>query len=114
MKSFTGTIRLFLFTLRRERVHGIVWLLSLMFTTVSVALTFEHLYDTETEIEALKQIILNPAITAMVGQTYVINHYATDMMMANQMLLFTMIAVAIMNILLLFIIKVSNDKSVSL
>lgn len=100
MKSFTGTIRLFLFTLRRERVHGIVWLLSLMFTTVSVALTFEHLYDTETEIEALKQIILNPAITAMVGQPYGINHYATDTMMAHQMLLFTMIAVAIMNILL--------------
>src|SRR5690625_5638979 len=36
----------------------------------------------------------------MVGQPYGINHYATDTMMAHQMLLFTMIAVAIMNILL--------------
>ncbi len=40
----------------------------------------------------------NPAMVAMVGPVYGAEHYREGQMMANEMLLFTVIAVVIMNI----------------
>lgn len=99
-KRFTNTFKIFRFYIRRDRWSTLIWLLSVPFVTGAVALTFEHIYGTEAEREAIKEIILNPAITAMVGPAYGIDHYMTSTMMSHQMLLFTMIAVAIMNIII--------------
>lgn len=99
-KSLMNTRLLFFFYIRRERLSLVIWILALAGTTAAVAISFEELYATEAEIEALKHIISNPAITAMVGPAFGLDHYTLGAMMSHQMLLFTILAVAIMNIVM--------------
>src|SRR5690625_5655530 len=58
-----------------------------------------ELYTSDVERQALAETMRSPAIAAMVGQGYGLDHYTNGAMMAHQMLLFTGIAVAIMSIL---------------
>lgn len=95
-----GTRLLLSFYLRRERLSLILWILGIAGSTLAVAISFEELYATEAEVEALKHIISNPAITAMVGPAFGIDNYTVEAMMGHQMLLLTLIALALMNIVI--------------
>ncbi|WP_419393051.1 ABC transporter permease [Cytobacillus praedii] len=86
--------------IRRDRVRIPVWLISLSALTIIVAAAFTDLYKNEGERQALADTMKNPAMTAMVGQGYGLENYTNGAMMAHQMLLFTLMAVAIMSILL--------------
>ena len=55
---------------------------------------------TEQERQAIAETMMNPAMTAMVGQGYGLDNYTIGAMMAHQMLLFTALSVGIMSILL--------------
>lgn len=99
-QNFTKTGKLFSFILRRDRIRIPIWIGSLVLITIIVTQTFEQLYATEAEREAIAGTLLNPAMTAMVGKSYGIDNYTTGSMMAHQMLLFTLIAVGIMSIFL--------------
>ncbi|QKG85024.1 ABC transporter permease [Kroppenstedtia pulmonis] len=94
----TGT--LFRFLLWRDRIRIPVWIISLAAITFMVAMAFTDLYPTEQEREVMAETMRNPAMSAMVGQGYGLDHYTPGAMMAHQMLLFTALAVAIMSILL--------------
>lgn len=96
--SKTGTMTRFL--LRRDRIRIPIWLITLSFITVITATAFTGLYQTEQERQAIAETMKNPAMTAMVGPGYGLDHYTEGPMMAHQMLLFTAIVVAIMSILL--------------
>lgn len=96
---FNQTGALVRFILRRDRVRFPIWIISLSLITFSVALAFTDLYETEEERQAIAETMRNPAMLAMVGQGYGLDNYTNGAMMAHQMLLFTVIAVAIMNIL---------------
>jgi len=87
------------FILRRDRIRISVWLISLSLLTFAVAMSFTELYPSDLERQAVAETMKNPAIAAMVGQGYGLDHYTNGAMMAHQMLLFTGIAVAIMSIL---------------
>ncbi|WP_053362294.1 ABC transporter permease [Bacillus sp. FJAT-27251] len=97
---FTGTWRLLALIVRRDRIRIPIWLFALTLMTIVTAPSFEGLYKTQQERQIMAETMKNPAMTAMVGRGYGLDHYTTGAMMAHQMLLFTAIAVAIMSILL--------------
>lgn len=96
--SETGTMTRFL--IRRDRLRFPIWLIALSLITIVTATAFTGLYKSEEERQAIAETMKNPAMTAMVGPGYGLDHYTEGPMMAHQMLLFTSIVVAIMSILL--------------
>lgn len=97
---FKNTGKLSRFIMRRDRIRIPVWLLSLVTITFVVALTFPDLYETAGDRQQIAETMKNPAMEAMLGKAYGIDNYTYGAIMANQMLLFTMLAVAVMSILL--------------
>jgi len=98
---FYNTHKLTRFILKRELVSTIIWLTILVLLTVGVAYAFENmLFETAEARLAMAETMKNPAMTVLVGPGYGIDDYTTGAMMSHQMLLFTMVAVAIMNIFL--------------
>ncbi|WP_031516894.1 ABC transporter permease [Desulfofalx alkaliphila] len=96
---FHNTVTLVHFIVRRDRIPFPLWLFLVTLITVITASAFSGLYATEQERQAIAETMLNPAMIAMVGPVYGIDNYTIGAMMAHQMLLFTSIAVSIMNIL---------------
>ncbi|WP_277678243.1 ABC transporter permease [Gracilibacillus dipsosauri] len=85
---------------RQSRVSFMIWGVSLVLITVATASAFSGLYQNEQERAAMAQTMENPAMTAMVGPGYGLSNYTNGAMMAHEMLLFTMIAFAVMSILM--------------
>ncbi|WP_223699996.1 ABC transporter permease [Sutcliffiella deserti] len=88
------------FILRRDRVRLPIWLIGIISLTILTASAFTDLYPTEVEKQTIAETMKNPAMIAMLGPGYGLDNYTEGPMMAHQMLLFTAIVVAIMNILL--------------
>lgn len=99
-RLFTNTMKLARFLIRRNRVRIPIWLLSLTGLTLAVANAFTNLYATAPERQAMAETMKNPAMIAMVGPGYGLDHYTTGAMMAHQMLLLTAVTVGVMSILL--------------
>ncbi|MDT8861209.1 ABC transporter permease [Alkalihalobacillus sp. MEB130] len=98
LTSQTGIMTRFI--MKRDRVRLPIWLLSITLLTIITASSFTSLYETDQERQAIAETMRNPAMTAMVGPGYGLDNYTAGPMMAHQMLLFTAIVVALMNILL--------------
>ncbi|WP_082233156.1 ABC transporter permease [Halobacillus massiliensis] len=86
--------------LRQDRIRLPIWLLAFIVSTLLVANSFSTLYSTQEQRQAMAETMLNPAMTAMVGPGYGLDHYTVGAMLAHQMLLLTAVVVGIMNILL--------------
>ncbi|QFT89052.1 ABC-2 family transporter protein [Bacillus sp. THAF10] len=99
-ERYNQTKNLLTFILKRDRVRLIIWIVSITFMTMLTASSLVGLYTNEQERQAMAETMKNPAMTAMVGKGYGLDNYTEGPMMAHQMLLFTAIVVAIMNILL--------------
>lgn len=91
---------LFRFLVKRERMKLSIWIVSILLTTLAVAVAFTGLYQSVQERQAMAETMRNPAMAALVGQGYGLDNYTDGAMMAHQMLLITAVVVAIMNILL--------------
>lgn len=103
MKShryFDNTGALVRFIFRRDRIRLAVWSLSLILTSVLVAMAYTDLVSTEEERLIMAETMRNPAVTAMFGPGYGLENYTRGAIMGHQMLLFTALAVAVMSILL--------------
>ncbi|MFP3361877.1 ABC transporter permease, partial [Planococcus sp. SIMBA_143] len=68
--------------------------------TCMTAMALSNLYSSSESRQIMAETMVNPAMTAMLGKGYGLDNYTIGAMMAHQMLLFTAIAMAIMNILL--------------
>ncbi|WP_088006676.1 ABC transporter permease [Indiicoccus explosivorum] len=95
-----GTGRLAKFALRKDRIRLPVWLASITLSTWGIVLIFAEMYAEEAERQAVAATMLNPAVVAMIGPGYGLDNYTLGALTAQQLLLFTAIAVAIMSILL--------------
>ncbi|WP_077324182.1 ABC transporter permease [Virgibacillus siamensis] len=84
---------------RREWLRTLIWLAALAILTFSVAVSFTEMFPDKADRLAMLQTMKNPAMEAMVGPLFSENSYTFGAMMANQMLLFTALAFAIMSIL---------------
>lgn len=97
---FTNMTVLSKFILRRDRVRIPIWIIFIVGISISVAMAFPSIYPPGPERDILAQTLENPAMVSMIGPSYSQGDYHMGAVMAHQMFLFTAIAVAIMNILL--------------
>jgi len=99
---FRGTGKLVTLWFRKDRLKLTVWLLILVGITLSVAHAYPSVYRTEEDLMAAAMTMENPAMVAMLGPGYEVSDYTSVApAFATEMLLFTAVAVAIMNILLM-------------
>lgn len=95
-----GTWTLCRHILRRDWLRILIWLVILGVFAVSIPFVFEDIFGTQAEQIALAETMKNPAMTALFGIGYGLDNYQSGQAMAHEMLLMTIIAVAIANIIM--------------
>jgi ABC-2 type transport system permease protein len=99
--AFAGTGTLIRFTLRRDRLRLPVWIGAITFFTVVTAAAFPDLYTDAAERQARAALMANPGVRAFSGPGYGLDDYTFGAMMAQEMLSWVVIFVALMSILLM-------------
>jgi len=95
-----NTNKLTLFIIRREFVFSLIWLICMVFITLIVPVAYSEMYANQAERNAIAESMKNPAMIAMIGPVYSEDNYTMSVMFSNEMLLFSAIAMGIMNIFL--------------
>lgn len=90
--------RLMKLIFRRERIQIPIWFICLVGISIAVPIAFKEMYSTAADRAAMVITMENPAMIAMLGPLYGAKDYTIGAMNTNMMLVFTIIAVAIMNI----------------
>jgi ABC-2 type transport system permease protein len=85
--------------LKREAVVSTVWILILVLFSAALAPGMSGMFDTDSR-QQFAQTFNNPVMIAMMGPVYGADHYTQGAMYSNMMLLWILIAVAVMNIFL--------------
>jgi ABC-2 type transport system permease protein len=96
-RSFYNTGRLVRFMLRRERVITTIWIIILVAFSVILAPGLDEMFPDDAAREGVMAIYDNPVMVSMMGPIY---GNTTGAMYASMMLLWYLIAVAVMNIFL--------------
>lgn len=89
------------FLLKKDRKIIFICLALFLAITLAQAYSYSDLYPTVDERNMIAKSMENPAMIAMMGPVYGNENYTIGALMSNQTLLFTMLGVAIMNILLI-------------
>lgn len=97
---FKGTFRFTKLLFRQEKIKTFIWILCLVLVTIAAASSYPTVYKTFEEQMAFGMTMKNPAMIAMIGPGYALENYNLGAIFANEMLLFTAITVAVMNIFL--------------
>lgn len=98
-KLFKGTTTITNLILKQNRVKMFICLFSLTSVTLLTASSYASIYKAEDDMMGYALTAENPAMVAMIGPGYDLDDYNTATIFVNEMLLFTIIAVAVMNIL---------------
>ena len=93
---FSGSGRLAKFTLRKSRIEIIVWLAAIAGLTIGVGAAYLGLFATPEELASMAAILDNPAMVALMGP--IMGELTAETLFASNMLVFTGIFVALMNI----------------
>lgn len=97
--NFENTGRIAWFILRRERVMSAIWIIGLWLFAAGLAPAMSVMFD-DTARMAYVETINNPAMIAIMGPVYGVDNFTAGAMYSNAMLLWVIIAVAVMNIFL--------------
>ena len=100
-ENFNGTSKLILLFIRQHRLKIIFWVLGIVSLSIIVAVTYPEIYKSEADITGFAITMNNPAMKAMLGSGYEVESYNVGAVFANEMLMFTSIGIAVMNILLM-------------
>lgn len=76
----------------------LIWLISIVGITLVSADLYPSLYETEEAILNYANIMINPAMKGLLGSAYPIDAFNHTVIFSQELLLFTLIAVAVMNI----------------
>ena len=98
--NFENTGRLVRFMLRRERVISAVWIIVLILFCAALAPAMDGMFSEPGARTQFAESLNNPVMIAMMGPVYGVDNYTSGAMYTNMMLLWVIIAVAIMNIFL--------------
>lgn len=98
-KHFASTMRLLRFQLRQDGLKLLLWIAGISLVSISVGYSLPGLFPSAAERQAMAETLRNPAMIAIVGPSEALDNYTIGAMFAHEMLLFTALAVAIMNIL---------------
>ncbi|SER57142.1 ABC-2 type transport system permease protein [Gracilibacillus ureilyticus] len=96
---FHSVSRLFFLKWKLNKVNFLTWAFSVVLITILTASAYGGLYKTDQERQAVAETMANPAMIAMVGPGFGLDHYTSGAMLSHQMLLFTLIVMAVMSIL---------------
>ncbi|WP_075979988.1 ABC transporter permease [Bacillus massilinigeriensis] len=99
-RLFIGTGKISKLLFRHERFKILVWLFGIIAVTLAAASSYPNVYQTNEDRLGFAVTMENPAMVAMLGPGKDVEDYTIGGMFSHEMLLFTVIAVAIMNILL--------------
>jgi len=95
-----GTWTLTRLALRVDRIRLPAWVIAVGGSTVLLASSYRTLYPTPESRQARAALIESPAATALAGPGYGLSDYTLGAMVANEIAGMTMIAVAVMSVLL--------------
>ena len=98
---FQGTGTLIKLMLKQERFKITMWLVGLIAVTFATAATYPSAFPDQASQQAYALITENPAMKAMIGIGYEMEDMSVGAVFAIEMLLFSAIAVAVMNILMI-------------
>ncbi|GAA5129036.1 ABC transporter permease [Haloechinothrix salitolerans] len=98
--ALTGFGTMLRFASRRERVRMPAWIAALTLLTVSTVAGFPDLYPTAESRQSRAALMDSPAATAMSGPGFGLDNYTFGAMLANEMLSFLAIFVALMSVLM--------------
>ncbi|MCL1832532.1 MAG: ABC transporter permease, partial [Oscillospiraceae bacterium] len=96
--NFDNTIRLVRFMLKRERFIAAVWIVILVLFSASLAPGLEAMFAEEGAREQIAGIFDNPVMVSIMGQAY---GDSTGALYSAMMLVWYLIAVAVMNVFLI-------------
>lgn len=109
-KHFKGTGRLTMLFLYQYRIKLILWIVAIVGVSLAAAMAYPELYATESDITGFAMMMENPAMSALIGSNYAVEDYNIGAVFASEMLLFTVIAVSVMNILLMKSISRGDEE----
>lgn len=100
-ENFKGTFQILQLFIRQHWLKILLWILGIVGISVIVALTYSEMYTTETDILGFAITVSNPAMRAILGSGYAVESYNVGAIFANEMLMFSSIALTTMNIMLM-------------
>lgn len=98
--NFNNTGKLVVFTLRRERIISGLWIIILVLFGAFLAPGISSMFPTAAQRHQFAATFDNPVMVAMMGPVYGTDNYTIGAMYSGMMLLWVIIAVAVMNIFL--------------
>ena len=96
--NFDNTGKLCKLIIRRERVVSLIWILILVMFSISLAPAMSTMFPDQDSRNGFAESFDNPMMVAMMGPVYGADNYTEGAMYSGMMLLWTALAVAIMNI----------------
>ncbi|SOB99726.1 ABC-2 type transport system permease protein [Ureibacillus xyleni] len=101
-RHFKGTTQVTKIIFRAQRIKICAWILGIVLVTLAVAYSYPNVYQDDVSKKGFAITMQNPAMVAMLGPGYDEADYFVTVgtQFAHEMLLFTIIAVAVMSILL--------------
>lgn len=97
---FKGAGILIRLQFRRDRLKIIAWLAGFLLVTLSTAAAYPSFFNTPEDLTGFALSMENPAMKAMLGPGYDTSRFTESLAFAVKMLMFSAIAAAVMNILL--------------
>ncbi|MDR2722880.1 MAG: hypothetical protein LBB54_04035 [Cellulomonadaceae bacterium] len=97
--SLTGTAALLRFNLRRDRIRIGVWTLSIGVMYLYCVVALGGMFGTAEAQQQRAALMSTPASVLLAGPGYGLDHYTLGPIMANELLLWFIVAVGIMSIL---------------
>lgn len=97
---FAKLVKYFAFICRRERTASLIWIVSIVGLAVGFAALFPNLVPDQAAVDQMGAAMANPAMVAMMGNVYGLENLTQASIMAQECLIWFLVAAAIMNILL--------------
>lgn len=100
MSGLAGTGTLIRLALRRDRVRLPLWVLGIVGSVLAVARSLPDLYPTAAERQARAEFVASPTAKAFRGPGHGLDDYTIGAMLANELLLWALLAIALMSVML--------------
>jgi ABC-2 type transport system permease protein len=97
---FTHWARLLRLTARRDRSNATIWTIALAGLAAAIAAYYPALFPDQASLQAMATTMNTPAMTSLMGPVYGLGHLSISIVMAQECLIWFLLASAIMNILL--------------
>ena len=96
--NFENSIRLLRLILRRERIISALWIILLVVYSVALAPSMHDMFPDNAARTQVAAVYDNPIMVAMMGPIYGLDNFNAGAMYGGMMLLWYLIAIAVMNI----------------